>query len=520
MRKRSVVDLLGRRESIAEDNAQEVRQGSIYMNQGHSVEKMIITPEDKIYTIEADAAVRVYDLETGITDALSKRLKAVLVKIEPEALFILTGDNTVVAWSTENHNYYVTFKGHSKWITAYQVHDQMLYTASADGTLRAWDAFLESSDDLEKAGGKESNGPRVKKKDLTKFFGATKGVEYLNQIPGVRMNAVFVGTGRSGPKIELERTSKLTFQGHEDIVTCMTLHNGVLYSASTDCTARSWNPKRGTCLKVFEGHTDWIYTLLVEDEILYCGSRDTTIRTWNIRTGRRLQIIRVGQSVTSLKLKNKTLFAMTAEGSGKCTIRSFSSVNGKRMATFEGHTGKIRAIKFFEGRMFTAGDDNTIREWNSKTGQCLNIYRGHTGSVTAICIKGGDTLFSASHDGTIRTWAITKQEDKEAISHKSVSAYVPLRSVSGSIAERTASFSATFLFQRRSQSVGGIRQQERRAWRRSIGSELASPFPQHEPTKRRDKKKTQKKKERHRNRTLSHPTVAPKQESNECTSAT
>ncbi len=42
-------------------------EGSVLMNQGHSVEFMMVTPNDKIYTCEADGAVRIYDLDVCST---------------------------------------------------------------------------------------------------------------------------------------------------------------------------------------------------------------------------------------------------------------------------------------------------------------------------------------------------------------------------------------------------------------------------------------------------------------------
>jgi WD40 repeat protein len=43
----------------------------------------------------------------------------------------------------QNTNSYITYAGHKKWITDFTIEDDVLYTASADGTVMAWDASLE-----------------------------------------------------------------------------------------------------------------------------------------------------------------------------------------------------------------------------------------------------------------------------------------------------------------------------------------------------------------------------------------
>ena len=67
-------------------------------------------------------------------------------------------------------------------------------------------------------------------------------------------------------------------QGHTDYVRCLIVHNNILYSGSTDNTIRAWNLDTNECITALQGHTSDVHCLIVHNNILYSGSTDTTIR--------------------------------------------------------------------------------------------------------------------------------------------------------------------------------------------------------------------------------------------------
>ena len=77
-------------------------------------------------------------------------------------------------------------------------------------------------------------------------------------------------------------TQIATLQGHTWAVSCLIVHNNVLYSGSWDRTIRAWNLDTNECITALQGHTSYVYCLIVHNNILYSGSNDTTIHVWQL----------------------------------------------------------------------------------------------------------------------------------------------------------------------------------------------------------------------------------------------
>ena len=72
-----------------------------------------------------------------------------------------------------------------------------------------------------------------------------------------------------------------TLTGHTDIVCCLIIDDGKLYSGSLDNTIKIWNCSTDTLIKTLTGHTDDVLCLTINDGKLYSGSEDKTIKVWS-----------------------------------------------------------------------------------------------------------------------------------------------------------------------------------------------------------------------------------------------
>ncbi|XP_042494944.1 phospholipase A-2-activating protein [Macadamia integrifolia] len=66
----------------------------------------------------------------------------------------------------------------------------------------------------------------------------------------------------------------------------------------------------------------------------------------------------------------------------------------------------------------TGSSDSTLKLWRGKT--CLHTFVGHTDTVRGLAVMPGLGILSASHDGSIRLWAITGQILMEMVGHTSI----------------------------------------------------------------------------------------------------
>ena len=122
----------------------------------------------------------------------------------------------------------------------------------------------------------------------------------------------------------------------------------------------------GTCDQAFHGHTRSIWALAVCESHPASGSADNSVKLWRMRAGAPWEWFR---SVVS-------------------------------------QSGNLWSLAVWRGHLLSGSDDDmAVRVWDFKTGDHVATLAGHEGGVTGLAVRG-DRLFSASHDGTIRAWAL------------------------------------------------------------------------------------------------------------------
>ena len=73
--------------------------------------------------------------------------------------------------------------------------------------------------------------------------------------------------------------------------------------------------------------------------------------------------------------------------------------------TLAGHTGGIKALAGWEGKLISGSSDKTIRVWDASTGGLDATLTGHRNVVSGLVVMG-ERLFSAAWDGSIRVWTV------------------------------------------------------------------------------------------------------------------
>jgi WD40 repeat protein len=233
-----------------------------------------------------------------------------------------------------------------------------MYTSSADHTIRAWDT--ERSD-----GGATTDG---------------------------------------GPE---ERKTRKVYYGHSGIVNVLAWSQafGILFSGSADFTVKAW--RDGVNITTYSGHQASVTALEVTNSgQLFSGSNDETIRCWDVRTGACTYVIKVkGATVNGLLCTPEGLLAWTSD----FFVSHFNAKSGKRVRSYEGHTGKILQWRLdpAQAYLYTASADGTVRRWNLRRGHCAAIFRGHKDLVHSILIAStAGQLYSGSSDTTTLIWDI------------------------------------------------------------------------------------------------------------------
>ena len=181
-----------------------------------------------------------------------------------------------------------------------------------------------------------------------------------------------------------------------------------LATASSDRTARIWDPHIGRQLTLLRGHggevrgTAWS----PDGRRLATASLDGTVRIWDIETGSALTLLRGHDSgVRGVAWSPDGQRLATA--SVDRTARIWDADKGGELAVLHGHGNEVRGVTWSPDgrRLATVSHDRTVRIWDAATGSQLIVLRGHDGWIQGVdWSPDGQRLATASHDRTARIW--------------------------------------------------------------------------------------------------------------------
>uniref|UniRef100_A0A8C1HM20 Zinc finger protein 106 n=1 Tax=Cyprinus carpio carpio TaxID=630221 RepID=A0A8C1HM20_CYPCA len=250
---------------------------------------------------------------------------------------------------------------------------------------------------------------------------------------------------------EEEAPTEGEFEGHQEAVNGMQVHNGLLYTCSGDRTIRAFNLISRKCLAVFEGHSSKVNCLLVScggglQQRLYSGSSDQTIRCYNLKTTECVEQLALPDRVLCLHNRWKILYAGLANGSVitfslrnnkqldvfEChgpravsclataqegarrillvgsydaTISVRDAKSGLLLRTLEGHSKTVLCMKVVNDLVFSGSSDQSVHAHNIHTGELVRIYKGHSHAVTVVAILG-KVMVTACLDKLVRVYEL------------------------------------------------------------------------------------------------------------------
>jgi F-box/WD-40 domain protein MET30 len=203
------------------------------------------------------------------------------------------------------------------------------------------------------------------------------------------------------------RCTVRTLKGHTDGIMCLQFNEGlshptypILITGSYDRTARIWNLETGKELHCLRGHTRAVRTLQFDEVKLITGSMDHTIRVWDWRKGRCIRILEGHtEGVVCLNFDSNVL----ASGSVDSTVKVWNLRTGGAF-TLRGHCDWVNSVQLWD-----SNKKNSVSLATTGLPDSLPNGGGLSFSTTAPEIDPGKMLFSASDDGTIRLWDLTRR---------------------------------------------------------------------------------------------------------------
>ncbi|KAF7840914.1 phospholipase A-2-activating protein [Senna tora] len=192
--------------------------------------------------------------------------------------------------------------------------------------------------------------------------------------------------------------------GHEDDVRgiCVCGNEGIATS-SRDRTVRFWSldpsdKRKFMSSKILLGHTSFVGPLAwispnenFPEGGIVSGGMDTLVLVWDLKTGEKVQTLRGHQlQVTGIALDDGDIVSCSVD----CNLKRWR--NGQPVENWEAHKAAIQAvIKLPSGELVT----DTVR---------------------GLALMSDLGILSASHDGSLRLWAVSGEVLMEMVGHTAI----------------------------------------------------------------------------------------------------
>ena len=421
----------------------------------------VVSPDGKWLAASApdDPSVRLWNLETGQpSPALGARgVDYICFTFSPDSRVLAAGlrSGEIILWDTAGQREPVTLVGHEELVhsLAFTHNGTRLVSASADNTLRLWDASMKphrepvmqhgtaalgvrfspnsrylasSASESGKADGTHKLNPRTLKLWERKGKVWDEAAEAVVVAKSTGDYESDISFSPSGKIVGVSSYSSLRFQAVPDLQLITNIASGNLPAFSDDGrtllhTVIEDEPERyrlvrrdsPTAPEIVIGEQPGHPTALAvsPDGSLAASSTelsDGAIDLWQVRQRRQLTPLK-GHALRVVFLTfspdGKTL--ASASWDGKLGLWEVASQ--RNLGLLRGHNGEVSCAAFSpDGRtIVTSGRDATLRFWNVETRQEMFVLRGRKLNVNSVAFSpdaDGQWLAAACQDGAIRLW--------------------------------------------------------------------------------------------------------------------
>ncbi|CAM9520225.1 unnamed protein product [Scytosiphon promiscuus] len=311
-----------------------------------------------------------------------------------DILFSAAADGTAKAWDTYSQQCLATYEGHQSPVWGIEVTDRTLITGSADGSVRFWD--IETAQCLHV-------------------------IDLRSSVRDVVVVGGFLAVATSNPGVEVIDLNSMKrhgiLEGHLMAVSALTSlrRRAHLVSGSHDTfISRVWDPATGNCEALLGGHGGTVGALCTvswpssppahdkadpsgeaegtEDALIVSGSGDATVRVW----GQAVRGIGAGEWTCRAVLgghrhgvwavHSSPFSGVFASGGGDATIKLWAPI--KKIG--EVSTGS----KIKENGERTSGENE--QQDQAQRWECVGGVRGAAGAVGAIFMSEKALVFGTS----------------------------------------------------------------------------------------------------------------------------
>ncbi|EXL65105.1 hypothetical protein FOPG_18657 [Fusarium oxysporum f. sp. conglutinans race 2 54008] len=296
-----------------------------------------------------------------------------------------------------------TLEGHSDsiWSVTFSTDGQRLASASADGTVKIWDATTGNCETTLEVHTDWLGSAAFLPDGQCLAWGSNDGIFKIWDVTTRRCEATLKCLG--------DRIRSVAFSPN-----CY-----LLASVSDDGTVKIWDVTTGDCETTLEGHSYFVNSLdfspdgqrlAIATLVATVDMGDvTTVKIWDVTTGRcevTLEDHGVLFDLGAFSPDGQRFALACSDGA----VKIWDVTTGDCEVTLEDHGGLFDLVAFSpDGHLLaSASYDGTVKIWDIATGRCEATLEGHDGKVYSVIFSpDGQRLASASEDETVKIWDVT-----------------------------------------------------------------------------------------------------------------
>ncbi|XP_077178863.1 zinc finger protein 106 [Paroedura picta] len=205
------------------------------------------------------------------------------------------------------------------------------------------------------------------------------------------------------------------FEGHTSKVNCLLVtqtngKNAALYSGSSDHSINCYNIKTRELTDQFK-LDERVLCLHSRWKVLYAGLANGSVVTFSIKNNKQGDTFECHgpRAISCLATAQEGARRLLIVGSYDCTISVRDARNGLLLRTLEGHSKTVLCMKVVNDLVFSGSSDQSVHAHNIHTGELVRIYKGHNHAVTVVNILG-KVMVTACLDKFVRVYELQSHD--------------------------------------------------------------------------------------------------------------